>query len=261
MLHLGILLSLGAAAGFQDSRTEVALHPRPTSRYALGFYGLLRTFVLDAVQQNINATLIAPNDEDGGIDVYWHLYADDRKQLQRRALDRIRADPRTAGLVVEPWRLGNGEASSWGHRRRLNNNAGSSRDHRNLVDNSNNAWHSLPLPEWVVEELQRDHPLIKEGLSYSGSANIHEAGTLSHWRKKKLVSEMIHEGARRLQKQRGENHSTSREPDSVVALARSDLVYPVARGEPLPVLFRHFETPSNDEDVVVVPEKGDYNRG
>ena len=257
---LACILAIGEAT--RRFSPAVAQAPQPViqarpSRYAIGFYGLLRTYVIPAVQRNINATLLAPNDADGGIDIYWHIYADEGQKDQRQALDRIRADPRTVGLVVEPWTLSGGEASSW-HRRRLAKTSRVGPGSSSLRKNDN-PWTTLPLPKWLLGELENDHPVVADGKSYSGSVGTHEAGTLSHWRKKKLVSDMIQEGARQL-KRRQENNRTATDAYTVVALARSDIVYPVAKGQPLPILFRHFETPK-DEDIVIVPEKGDYNGG
>ena len=212
------------------------------SRYAVGFYGLLRTYVIDAVQKNIHDTLLSPNQEDGGVDVFWHIYADDRERDQRRALNNIRSQPWTAGLVVEPWRFHHGESSSHQERSPASPNPSS-------VTRDNSLCAKLPLPSWLLAEFRRDHPIILNGSSYGGSIGYNEAGILSHWRKKKLLCDLITTAS-----------SKKKTEYSVVVVSRSDVIYGVARGQPLPIHFRHFEIARN-ESVLVVPEKGDYLNG
>ena len=48
---------------------DTTMRPRPTSRYAIGFYGMLRSYAMEELRSNINATILAPNEADGGIDV------------------------------------------------------------------------------------------------------------------------------------------------------------------------------------------------
>ena len=132
------------------------------SRYAVGFYGLLRTYVIDAVQKNIHDTLLSPNQEDGGVDVFWHIYADDRERDQRRALNNIRSQPWTAGLVVEPWKFHHGESSSQQQRSLASPNPSSRSPQisRAPVGRGNSKRVSLALKPLVCSQLQRSRRAV-----------------------------------------------------------------------------------------------------
>ena len=227
---------------------DTTMRPRPTSRYAIGFYGMLRSYAMEELRSNINATILAPNEADGGIDVYWHIYADEEDDAQREALEFIRADPRTAALVVEPWGINRGESSSWQESFPTGPGLPSRKEH---------AWESVEAPSWLIKDMKRRHPLLAQGKAYI-KVGAHEMGILSHWRKVELVANLIRQGHAQLKA--GERSAPS--PGyAAAALSRSDVLYAVADGSPVHTLFRHFEVDESEGAVVIIPEKGDWEGG
>ena len=220
-----------------DPRPELNSPAHP--RFALGFAGMLRSYTLPEVRANVEQSLVAPNVDDGGVDVFWHVYADPADAQQNATLDIIRKHPQTRGLVIEPWTLQGGESSFW--------------------DKETNLQKSFPA--YVLADFKNTQPIIAQGKHYIMEARsgprgrccrivsdaVVEGKILSQWRKKSLVYDLIKQQV--LQHRNGVEYS-------VVAITRSDVMFPVVSGKTVGIKFRHFEG-----NFLTLPDKGDFHNG
>lgn len=77
-----------------------------TARYALVFCGMVRSLTLRPVQQSIEDSLITPNAQQGGIDVFYHLYMEpDQGEGQSEGVRWAREHQHTAGMALEWWNV------------------------------------------------------------------------------------------------------------------------------------------------------------
>lgn len=223
----------------QNEGQKPALTSPTDSRFALGFAGMLRSYTLPELRANVESALVAPNVEDGGIDVFWHVYADPTDAQQNATLEIIRKHPQTVGLVIEPWIIQGGESSFW--------------------DKETNLQRSFPA--YVLEDFKKTQPILAQGQHYIMEARsgprgrccqivsdaVVEGKILSQWRKKSLVYDLIKRHV--LQQRHGLDYS-------VVAIARSDVMFPVVSGKTVAIRFRHFEG-----NFLTLPDKGDFHDG